>query len=510
VASQEDEMDHDPILFWNAVSLECNRRDHTGVMAARNQRGPTLSSRALAIVHIAMHDAYVLTRAGLGTPVMKNDPYLPPARRPAFSHLGGSTTATAASAVAAATSVVLLNLYPSLAGFISDEYARFSAIWGADDAGHRFGSAVGQAVIALRQDDGAQPDPDVAIADYMYSAAYGRHRVDPLNPGQGFLGVRYGFVRPFAVSSFHPLAGHPEIGGAVYEAHHAQVYTKGAAATSAVVDRTPLETLVGIYWAYDGVNEIGTPPRLYNQIVRWIAEAKGLSTEQYARLFLLINIAMGDAGILAWFYKYQCDLWRPIIGIREYDASMGPGATVCASALDPSCDPFWQPLGSPKTNVIDERVRSFTPPFPAYPSGHATFGAASFHAARLYLQSIDEATINADGTDNLAFEFVSDELNGKSIDPDDTVRARHLRCFAGLHEAMFENSISRVFLGVHWRFDGTTGNDPVSMLAATDNIGGVPLGLAIAEDIFNLPNLRPSPANVEAPPFDATPCIPTM
>jgi hypothetical protein len=153
--------------------------------------------------------------------------------------------------------------------------------------------------------------------------------------------------------------------------------------------------------------------------------------------------------------------------------------------------------------VIDERIRSFTPPFPAYPSGHATFGAVSFHAARLYLESIGKATINADGTDDLAFQLVSDELNGKSIDPDDTVRVRHVRSFAGLHEAMFENSISRVFLGVHWRFDGTTGTDPLSMLAATDNIGGVPLGLAIAGDIFGRANLRPS--TVEAPPFDATP-----
>ena len=495
----------DPILFWNAVSLECNRRDHTGVMAARNQRGPTLSSRALAIVHIAMHDAYVLTRAGLGTPVTKNDPYLPPARQPAFSHAGGSTTATAASAVAAASSVALLNLYPSLGGFIGDEHARFSGMWGGDEAGHRFGSAVGQEVIALRQGDGAEPDPDVAIPDYIYSAAHGRHRVDPLNPGQGFLGARYGYVRPFAISSFHPLAKYPAIGSAAYAAHHTQVYTKGAAATSAVVDRTTLETLVGIYWAYDGVKEIGTPPRLYNQIVRSIAVTKGLSTEQNARLFLLINIAMGDAGILAWFYKYLYDLWRPIIGIREYDPSMGPAATAGAFALDPLCDPFWRPLGAPKTNVIDERIRSFTPPFPAYPSGHATFGAASFHAARLYLASISKGTLNADGTDDFAFQLVSDELNGKSIDPDDTVRARHVRSFAGLHEAMFENSISRVFLGVHWRFDGTTGTDPLSMLAATDNIGGVPLGLAIATNIFGLANLRPSPTTVKPPPFDATP-----
>lgn len=498
----------DPILFWNAVSLECNRRDHTGVVAARNQRGPTLSSRALAIAHIAMHDAYVLTRAGLGSPVAANDPYLPPARRPTFSAPAGSIVdETAATAVAAAASVTLLNLYPGLAGFINDEFARFGAIWKPNPAGHRFGVAVGQAVLALRVNDGAQPDPDSVIPDYMDSSAYGHHREDPLNPGQGFLGVRYGFVRPFAISSFHPLAKHPEIGSATYAAHHAEVYGKGAATSLPVVTRTPTETLIGLYWAYDGVKEIGTPPRLYNQILRAVSASKLLTTEQNARMFLLANIAMGDAGILAWFYKFHYDLWRPIIGIREYDASMGPGANAGGGTLDPACDPFWRPLGAPKTNVtaLEERVRSFTPPFPAYPSGHATFGAASFHAARLYLQSIGAATIAADGSDDVAFDLVSDELNGKSVDPDDTVRARHVRHFNGLHEAIYENAVSRVFLGVHWRFDGTTGTDPLSMLAAADNIGGVPLGLAIAEDIFGLANLRPTPNNVQAPAFDATP-----
>jgi vanadium chloroperoxidase len=499
---------NDPILFWNNVSLECNRRDHTGVMAARNQRGPTLSSRALAIAHIAIHDAYFLTNAGLGLPP-PGDPYLPVAQRPPFSHSGSSTAAAHGSAVAAAASVTLLNLYPALSEFIHDEFARFTEMSGADDAAHRFGKAVGRAVIALRANDGALPDPDAVIPDYTASPAYGRHREDPLNPGQGFLGVNYGFVKPFAVTAFHPCAKYPDVGGVDYNAHCDQVYSKGAAPTSAVVNRTPVETLIGIYWAYDGAKEIGTPPRLYNQIIRNIAMEKNLTPEQNARLFMLINVAMADAGILAWYYKYHYDLWRPIVGIREFDRSMGPGATTGMMAVDEKCDPFWRPLGAPKTNVVDERVRSFTPPFPAYPSGHATFGAASFHAARLYLESIGKATITGSdkekGADNLAFEFVSDELDGQSIDPDDTVRTRHVRKFAGLHEAIFENAVSRVYLGVHWRFDGTTGSDTTTMLDATDNIGGVPLGIKIAKDIVSQSNVRPSPSSVKAPPFDATP-----
>lgn len=46
----------DPILFWNEVALEANRVSFTG--AVNEQGGPTLSSRALAIMHLAMYDAF--------------------------------------------------------------------------------------------------------------------------------------------------------------------------------------------------------------------------------------------------------------------------------------------------------------------------------------------------------------------------------------------------------------------------------------------------------------------
>ena len=89
---------------------------------------------------------------------------------------------------------------------------------------------------------------------------------------------------------------------------------------------------------------------------------------------------MGDAGILAWDQKYLHNLWRPVLGVREHDPSMGP-ATATAAAFDSDCDPSWLPLGAPASNSTDA---NFTPPFPAYPSGHATFGAAAFHTVRLF------------------------------------------------------------------------------------------------------------------------------
>ena len=63
----------DSALFWTPVALEANRIDHTDPPG--EQRGPTLSSRALAMVHLAMHDAFFAAPGGLD----RYDPDGPPA-----------------------------------------------------------------------------------------------------------------------------------------------------------------------------------------------------------------------------------------------------------------------------------------------------------------------------------------------------------------------------------------------------------------------------------------------
>jgi len=138
------------------------------------------------------------------------------------------------------------------------------------------------------------------------------------------------------------------------------------------------------------------------------------------------------------------------------------------------------PLGAPRTNVMGKNV---TPPFPAYPSGHATFGAAAFHITRLFYG----AAIGDRNPDTLfdGLEFVSDELNGVNKDNKGTVRPRHVRNFPrGLWQMILQNGRSRVDLGVHWVFDAfaVDNNDQPDL---AQNVGGVQLGLTIAEDIFD-------------------------
>jgi hypothetical protein len=116
--------------------------------------------------------------------------------------------------------------------------------------------------------------------------------------------------------------------------------------------------------------------------------------------------------------------------------------------LHPRCDPWWAPVGAPRTN--EPGRRSFTPPFPPYPSGHATFGAAAFESIRLFFG------VSANAVDNLSFNLVSDELDGRAIAEDGSYRERHRRHHDSLLRAMFDNAVSRLYLGVHWRFDGVS------------------------------------------------------
>jgi hypothetical protein len=101
------------------------------------------------------------------------------------------------------------------------------------------------------------------------------------------------------------------------------------------------------------------------------------------------------------------------------------------------------PLGAPASNLAGP---NFTPPFPAYPSGHAGFGAALFEVLR-----------NFYGADDVEFTFVSDEYNGVTLDNEGNVRPLRPRTFATFSEAEEENGQSRIYLGIHWSFDKTEG-----------------------------------------------------
>jgi hypothetical protein len=131
-----------------------------------------------------------------------------------------------------------------------------------------------------------------------------------------------------------------------------------------------------------------------------------------------------------------------VTAVREADVGTGPtglGDGNPAAVADAS----FRPLGAPASKLggLD-----FTPPFPAYPSGHAAFGGALFQTLRRFF-----------GSDDVAFTFVSDELNGVTVDAAGGLRPYRPRTFTSFSQAEEENGQSRIYLGIHWSFDKTEG-----------------------------------------------------
>jgi Vanadium chloroperoxidase N-terminal domain/PAP2 superfamily len=434
----------DSIRTWNQIAMDVAQADFSSpspsVAPSPQQAGPTYVSRALAIVHLAMYDAY-MGATGTNIHGQARKTYLDYADAPGA---GGTSVAAAQAAVAAAACLTLVALFDQQKSTILTRQTQFLAgLVGprkAIESGLAWGRLVALKMLAERAGDGSDASNEL----YNPSAEPFRHRPDPLNPAQGFLGPLWGQVKPFGFEDLErSIAPLPDpVTLADYEKDYTEVYAVGRDVSAT---RTPAQTATGLFWAYDSARNLGVPILLYNQAVRAVLAKHGRVDEpQAARIFAMVHVAMADAGIQAWHEKYKWSLWRPVVGIREADSGFGPtGQGDGKFSGKPHGDPFWQPLGSQPTNRSN--ASPFTPGFPSYPSGHATFGTACLRAVERELQLQPRFT----------FELSSGELDGISTGASG-VRTACRRTFT-IDQAIMENVLSRVYLGVHWRLDGLMG-----------------------------------------------------
>ena len=386
----------------------------------------------MAIVHIAIFDA-------VNAIVQRYQSYtgVQPPRGPVSLD----------AAVAQAAHDTLAALYPSQAATFDSELANDLAQIKNKNAkanGTDLGQRAAAAILAMRTDDGSEfPEPTVGV-DYFTSDLAGHWRQDPISLIPLALGAHWGECKPFVILSSDQFRAPapPAMTSAEYAAAYDEVKNVGGDGVVTPTIRTAEQTFIGTFWAYDGTPSLCAPPRLYNQITVQIADQKKLSVVDLARLMALVNTAMADTGMSVWESKYYYDFWRPITGIRESDPGTGPTG---AGDGNPATigDTSFTPLGAPASNLTGP---NFTPPFPAYPSGHAGFGGALFETLRRFF-----------GTDAIAFTFVSDEFNGVTKDHNGTVRPYMPRDFSSLSQAEEENGQSRIYLGIHWSFDKTEG-----------------------------------------------------
>lgn len=426
----------DAIRRWNEIAVDASGLDHTPPAPGESrvfgeQLGPGRASRAMAIVHIAIFDAVNAIAGG-----SRSYTGLPPAPRPTSLD----------AAVAQAAHDTLAALYPSQAtdfdALLADDLGRISDRGKAN--GITLGRQAAAAILALRAADGSEKPEPVMEEGYVPQNEPGMWRQDPISQVPIALGCFWGEVAPFVIGSSAQfrVPPPPAMSSRQYTDAFNEVKRLGGDGAVTPTERTADQTFAGIYWAYDGTPSLCAPPRLYNQIAVQIADERDLNVPQLARLLALVNTAMADAGVAIWESKFFYQYWRPVTGVREADPGTGPTG---AGDGNPATfgDPAFTPLGAPASNLTGP---NFTPPFPAYPSGHAGFGGALFQILRRFF-----------GTDEIPFTFVSDEFNGVTRDRTGNVRPRVPRSFKSLSQAEEENGQSRIYLGIHWAFDKTEG-----------------------------------------------------
>ncbi|GAA1845488.1 vanadium-dependent haloperoxidase [Asanoa iriomotensis] len=409
----------DKVLYWNRILLGAYRAA-VGNPAA----SPTLLSRAGAMMHLAIYDAYN-SFANIGAPYLAKY-----SRQGNFSYDLGQNVNWAAYRV-------LQSVFPTMSftKALSDSNA-YPPIGepGPEGWSTSIGEDAAVAILNNRVNDGS-----TNTTPYTPSTAPGQWR--PTGSGDAKT-PNWGLVRPFSLSSgsqFRP----PLPGGfatvtamlqsAAYTAQFNEVRDLGRDISAT---RTQVQTDIAFFWACDLDGTYKPPGQLFYH-TNQVSSARSLTEAQNAKLFALVAMAMADAAIAAWDAKYQTsiDLWRPETGIRE---AAGDGNASTAPITD------WKPL-----SVMRDNVTRFSPNFPAYVSGHATFGAAWAGIMRRYFNS-----------DSMPEVLTTEDPHAVGV----------TRAPGTFTAAARENGRSRIYLGVHWQWDADQGYNT---------------GEAIANQVFN-------------------------
>jgi len=324
--------------------------------------------------------------------------------KPYLVRLSASHFASQEAAAAAAAHEVLVKLYPTFQATLDTLFQQALAQLpnrGQAD-GISIGSTVADRILALRANDGsnAQPIP------YVFGNAPGDYQSTPPNfpPQPQF--THWSRVTPFALEAadqFRP-GGPPKLTSDRYADAFEQVKSLGIAnGATATAD----QALTGRFWN-------GAIQNYWNEITQTAALAHDLTTAQNARLFALLNLSFADGVIAFYDAKYTYNFWRPVTAIRAAATDGNP---------DTDADPNWLPE---VTN---------TTPDPSYPGAHAVIAAAG---AEVLISFFHKHHFEFDVTSEVLPEVV--------------------RSFTSFPAAAEEATLSRIFAGVHFRFDLTTGH----------------------------------------------------
>ncbi len=263
-----------------------------------------------------------------------------------------------------------------------------------------FGKKVADAVLAWAATDGFA---EFNNCPYLPAPVPGDWEPTPPDFNPNPLQPCWGQIRPLVLTSGAdcPPPGHPEFStdsGSQFYATALEVYNVG-------VNLTDEQKTIADYWA-DGPVATGTPPGHWIALVGQLARNDALSLAAAAEAYARVGIAVYDAFIECWHFRYETNLQRPVTYIND------------------NIDAGWLPYIA-------------TPSFPTYTSGHSTQSGA-------------------------AAEVLTDMFGVRAFT--DTIRTDHdlgppvaPRSFGSFDHAAYEAAVSRLYGGIHYVFDNQDG-----------------------------------------------------
>jgi hypothetical protein len=405
------------VLQWNKAAIDVVRQ--TAQIMPDPPIPPFAESRFYAMVNIAMHDA-------LNNIVPKYQRYALINAR--------DKDADPDAAVAQAAHDVIVAFYGHLnaPAFVTpqpvkDNVASLLELSLADipngiakTKGIALGHSAAQAILAKRSNDG--------IANAMFPVvqgnAPGQYRFTfpfsgpPFNspPFSGLYdSPGWGNLTPFGITSGSQFRPGPPyaVTSAEYTMDFNEVKSLGRYNSAT---RSADQTEIAKFWAESS-------PQAWNRIATNIISEKNMNAWKVARLLALLQMSEADAYIASFDSKLHYFYWRPVTAIHLAGTDGNPN-----TAEDGNWEVVgWNPAGPPDMRYWP------TPPVPDYTSAHATAGGAGAEVMKNFFE-----------TDNIHFSSASTSFPST-------------RSYSSLSQAARENSLSRIYIGYHFRKAVTEG-----------------------------------------------------
>lgn len=206
----------------------------------------------------------------------------------------------------------------------------------------------------------------------------------------------FGNVRPAVLTSAEecPLPGPPEYS----DSPSSTFYAEANYIHSLYTNTNPDLIKIARFW--EDFSGTSAPPGHWVNLAT--KEVRSKSLAEAAAGYAQSTLATMDAFIAVWHYKFKYNLIRPIDYVRK------------------NIDPNWRPILN-------------TPPFPSYPSGHSTGSGA---AGVMMTATFGDHPVTDDTKVRLGYE---------------------VRTFPNYTEAAEEAARSRLYGGIHYRFDDHDG-----------------------------------------------------